>query len=207
MSAKLKIIIADDHELVRTGLASVLDFEDDMEVVGTAKNGQVAARMVDDLDPDVVIMDMVMPVLGGIEATQRIREKNADVKILILTSYDVPEEINKALSAGANGALLKSSPNRDVLKAIRRVAKGKESIASEISEEIKNIQELPQLSDRQLEILGSVTRGLSNQDIATQLGISRGSVKKHLATIFERLGVATRAEAAAMALSRKIIKQ
>ena len=201
MRKKLKVLIADDHEIVRTGLASVIDIEDDMTCVGAVCNGLQAAQAVARTKPDVVIMDLMMPEVNGIEATRKIRGEGQDVRILILTTFGSAGDIRGALDAGANGALLKSSPNRDIITAVRKLAKGQQVIDGDIQSILREELPRPDLTDAQMDILVSVSRGLSNKDIAKQFAISYSSVKRHLAAIFNKVGAATRAEAASIALS------
>lgn len=206
MSGKIRVLVADDHELVRAGLKSVIDLEDDMTCVGLAADGAEAAALAGTTRPDVVVLDLMMPVMGGLEAAERIIGRQPGVRVLILTSFGSAEELWRALDVGAAGALLKSTPNRELLKAIRRVAAGERVIGEEISGMLAENAAPVSLSERQAEILHSVTRGLSNADISSQLGISEAGVKKHLAVIFKKLGAATRAEAAALALRKHLLK-
>jgi len=205
MNTKIKVMIADDHELVRTGLGSLIDLNADMRCVGLVKNGALAVKCAAKARPDVIVMDLAMPVLGGIEATRQILAENADVRVLILTSYGTPDELRQVLEAGAAGILLKSSPNRNVLKAIRQLHEGQTVLEPKIKAMIADRSETVTLSDRQSEVLRFVARGLSNGDIATAFGITLAGVKKHLELIYAKLGVATRTEAIAKALHDKLI--
>ena len=207
MRKKLKVLIADDHEIVRTGLASVIDIEDDMTCVGAVRNGLLAAQAVARTKPDVVIMDLMMPEMNGIEATRKIRAEGKDVRILILTTFGSAGDIRSALDAGADGALLKSTPNRDIIAAVRRLARGLEVIDGDIQSILREELPRPDLTDAQMDILVSVSRGLSNKDIAKQFSLSYSSVKRHLAAIFNKVGAATRAEAASIALSNNWLKR
>ena len=203
---KIKVLIADDHSVVRMGLAALLGAEDDIEVVGEAKNGDEAVSQSVLLMPDVVVMDLVMPKKDGIAATAELREKLPSAKVLVLTSYSTSDGIAHAIDAGAAGALMKSAENETLIEAIRSVHAGRQFIPASIRRLISEDPPVPELSPRQLEILSSITRGLSNDDIAKQLGISRASVKTHILALFQKLGAATRAEAVAIALRKQLLK-
>ena len=204
MKRKVSILLVDDHEVVRSGLAAILSVERDFEVVGEAADGREAVKMVKRLSPDVVLMDLMMPVMNGDEATAAIVALKVPTKVLLLTTYGTAEEIGRALSSGAAGALLKTVSKQELFAAIRKVAAGERVIGADIAvgEETAAVD----LSPRQREVLESVTRGLSNADIALQLGISPSAVKLYLSTVFEKLGAASRAEAVAIALKRQLLK-
>ena len=203
---KIKILIADDHAIVRMGLATLLGAQDGFEVVGEASNGEQAVARALKLRPDVVIMDLVMPKKDGVAATAELRDKLPTAKCLILTSFGTAEELQNALHAGAAGILLKSTANSKLVATIRKVAAGKTVIADDVEQLISEEQPIPELSPRQREILESITRGLSNAQIALQLDISAESVKTHMSKLFTKLGAATRAEAAAIALRKHLLK-
>ena len=203
---KIKVLIADDHAIVRMGLAALISAEADIEVVGEAKNGTEAVRESLRLAPDVVIMDIMMPKKDGITATQELHEKLPTAKVLILTSVSASDGITRALAAGAAGAVLKNAENQSVIDAIREIVAGKQVIAKEVRRLIRKDPPAPLLSPRQQEILTSLTRGLTNDDIAKQLSISVPSVKTHLVALFAKLGVANRSEAVAIALRKHLLK-
>jgi len=203
---KIRVLIADDHSVVRMGLAALLGAEDDIEVVGEAKNGDEAVSQSILLTPDVVVMDLVMPKKDGIAATAELHEKLPSAKVLVLTSYSTSDGIAHAIDAGAAGALMKSAENETLIEAIRSVHAGRRFIPASIRRLISEDPPVPELSPRQLEILSSITRGLSNDDIAKQLGISVASVKTHILALFQKLGAATRAEAVAIALRKQLLK-
>lgn len=203
---KIKILIADDHAIVRMGLATLLGAQDGFEVVGEASNGEQAVTRALKLKPDVVVMDLVMPKKDGVAATTELREKLPTAKCLILTSFGTAEELQAALQAGASGILLKSTANSKLVATIRKVAAGKTVIADDVEQLLAEEQPIPDLSPRQREILESITRGLSNAQIALQLDISAESVKTHMSKLFAKLGAATRAEAAAIALRKHLLK-
>ena len=204
--SKIKVLIADDHAIVRMGLAALIGAESDIEVVGEAKNGIEAVRESLRLSPDVVVMDIMMPKKDGVSATQEIHEKLPTAKVLILTSVSASDSITRAIAAGAAGAILKNDENQSVINAIREIVTGKQVIAKEIRRLIRKDPPAPELSPRQQEILSSLTRGLTNDDIGKQLGISVPSVKTHLSALFNKLGVANRSEAVAIALRKHLLK-
>ena len=203
---KIRILLADDHTIMRMGLATLLESEPDMCVVGEAENGQVAIRLARELKPDVVIMDLMMPVLSGAEATRIIREENPGVRVIVLTTFGSSAELALAVRNGAAATLLKDTETADLVNVLRRVHEGKRIIPAEVLAMLDENAASADLTPRQLTILQSITRGLSNAEIAKQLGISEIGVKKHLQVIFNKLGAATRAEAAAIALRRQLLK-
>ena len=203
---KIKILIADDHAIVRMGLATLLGAQDGFEVVGEASNGEQAVSRALKLRPDVVVMDLVMPKKDGVAATAELREKLPAAKCLILTSFGTAEEMHAALKAGAVGILLKSTANSKLVATIKKIAAGKTVIADDVEQLLSEEPSIPDLSPRQREILESITRGLSNAQIALQLDISAESVKTHMAKLFAKLGAASRAEAVAIALRKHLLK-
>ena len=203
---KIKILIADDHAIVRMGLATLLGAQDGFEVVGEASNGEQAVSRALKLRPDVVVMDIVMPKKDGVAATAELREKLPAAKCLILTSFGTAEEMHAALKAGAVGILLKSTANSKLVATIKKVAADKTVIADDVEQLLSEEPSIPDLSPRQREILESITRGLSNAQIALQLDISAESVKTHMAKLFAKLGAASRAEAVAIALRKHLLK-
>ena len=202
---KIKVLLADDHMVVRMGIASLLTFAGGIEVVGEADNGLDAVKMAHELGPDVVLMDLQMPELGGAEATARIHAADPDVKILILTTFGTSAELKKAMDAGATGALVKSSSRTEIVGAIRGVMAGKQVLSDEIRHTIENFSSMPELSPRQIEILNLVAKGFSNKEIAEIIGISPDTVKEHVANIFQRIGASSRAEAATLAVNLGLI--
>lgn len=188
------------------GLVALLSAENDLTVVGEAKNGEEAVAQALRLAPDIVIMDLVMPKKDGVAATVELREKVPSAKVLILTSYSTSDGIAHAIAAGAAGALMKSAENDTLVDAIRTVNAGSLFISDEIRRLIAEDPPVPELSARQREILSSITRGLSNDDIAKQLGIGKASIKTHILALFQKLGAATRAEAVSIALRKHLLK-
>jgi len=203
---KISLLIADDHALVRMGLAALIRYEKDMTVVGEAEDGEIAVRKTKDLKPDVVIMDLKMPTMDGVEATRRITEEAPGTKVLILTTFGTSEDAGRAIAAGAAGALVKDEDNAQLLDAIRKIHAGETVFSQEILEAIENEKPEPALSPRQFELLQSAARGLSNTDIAELHGLSKDSVKHYLSDTFRKLGAANRAEAVAIALRKHLLK-
>ena len=206
MPAKLKILIVDDHAIVRDGLAAILKFQKDMAVVGEADDGQSAIQKAQELHPDVILMDLMMPNMNGADATAAIKQVLPDSQILILTSYGTSSDLSRAFRNGATGAITKSLPKEELLAAIRSVANGMRVASPEIEQTLKEEADMPSLTPRQLEILHSLTRGLTNDDIARELGLSKAGIKFHLLTIFRKLNVSNRTEAVGLA-SRKHLFQ
>ena len=203
----IRIVIADDHKLMRMGLVSLFNVQRDMKVIGEAEDGQSAVELVRSLKPDVVIMDLMMPRLSGADATAAIMSFSPGTGIVVLSSFTNSVDMARAISNGARGAQAKESPTEDLVDAIRTVAAGGTAISPEIAQFIREDPPPATLTERQLEILKSAARGLSNKDIAKQFGISPVSVKKHLTVIFAKLGAATRAEASVIAMRKNLLKQ
>ena len=204
--ARIRVLVVDDHLVVRMGVTALLSAETDIDVVGEAKDGEEALRMALCLRPDVVLMDLVMPRKDGIDATAELRARLPSTRVLILTSYSTSDGIAQALEAGASGAFMKSDENESLAHAIRAIHSGGRCIPLGVRRLMSDDPPIPKLSPRQHEILASITHGLSNDDIAKQLGISKGSVKTHILLLFQKLGAATRAEAVAIALRKRLMK-
>ena len=202
---KLRILLADDHLVVRMGIASIFSFEKDMEVVGETDNGADAVRLARELKPDVVLMDLKMPQLGGADATMQIHTADPDVKILILTTFGTSAELKKAMDGGASGALMKNSSQTELIEAIRDVMSGKLVMSGEIRHSIKDMDSTPEMSQRQLEILNLVAKGFSNKEIADIAGVSLETVKDHVKKILLKLGAGSRTEAAALAVTLNLV--
>ena len=205
MKDKISILIADDHLIVRTGLAALLGTERDFQVVGQAKNGIEAVRETVRLRPDVVIMDLVMPKKDGVEATAEISEKAPGSRVIMLTTFGTSDGIAHALAAGAKGAILKNADNAELVRAIRKVHNGGEFISAEIQQQLAADPPIPQLTQRQNEILAAMVRGLTDRDISRQLGIRLDGVNDHVRAILAKLGAANRTEAVAIALRKHLL--
>lgn len=206
MNAKIKILVADDHAVVRSGLALLLATERDFEVVGQAKNGEEAVALARKAQPDVVVMDLAMPKMDGAEATKRILEERPSTRIVILTSFGAADGVAHALEAGATGALMKTAEDETLIATIRRVAAGERVISPDIRRELTANPPVPELTPRQRDILASMTRGLTNKDIASELGIRRDGVDKHVNALLAKIGAANRTEAVAIALKKQLLK-
>ena len=204
--SKIRILLADDHMLMRMGIATLVSTAKDMTVVGEARNGREAVELAGSLRPDVVIMDLMMPEMSGGEATKAIHEAHPGIKIVILTTYGTSAELATAVTNGAVGVLLKDKVEMDLLNTIRFVVEGNQVIPTRLLAQIEEDKAMGKLTDRQMEILASVAEGQSNADIALQFGLSEITVKKHLSAIFERLGVANRSEAVALAFRKQMLK-
>ena len=203
---KTTVLIIDDHAILRMGLASLLNAKKDIEVIGDAANGRTGIQKILKLHPDVVIMDLMMPGMDGTETTRQLLAKAPDSKVLILTTFGTSDGITHALDAGAKGAIMKNCDFGELVTAIRTVAKGEEYLSPEVRRIITKDPPIAPLSPRQAEILQSIVRGLSNPDIAKQLGISLDMVKEHTEALFQKLGVANRPEAVAIALRKHLLK-
>lgn len=201
----IKVLIVDDHAILRMGLASLIESERDVCVAGDADDGETAIRKVLKLKPDVVVMDLMMPGMDGAETTRRLLEKMPEAKVLILTSFALADGLAHALEAGARGAVMKNADFAELLAAIRTVAAGGRAVSPEIERILAANPPVPALSPRQAEILASIVRGLSNADIALQLGISVDMVKEHANALFAKIGAANRTEAVAIALRRHLL--
>lgn len=205
MGGKTRILLADDHVVVRMGVAAAISFEQDLAVVGEAADGQEAVRMADELLPDVVVMDLMMPRLSGTEATSAIKEAHPGIHILVLTSFITSTDLGAALRAGASGALPKTSSQAEIIAAIRKVAAGERIITKAMERDLALNRLTPGLTARQIEVLRLASKGFTNQDIGRVLAISPNSVKDHLKLIYQRLGVSTRAEAITIAMHDGIL--
>lgn len=202
----IRVLLADDHEIMRMGLSALLETDAQITVVGEAADGEEAVRKARKLHPDVVVMDLMMPVKDGSAATHEIKSLNPETKILLLTTFGTADGIAHAIEAGAEGALLKSTTNSNIIKAIRALADGKQFISPEVKELLTKDPPVPELTERQRLILASITEGLTNLAIANRLGISEDGVKRHVNAIMAKLGADSRAEAVAIALRKHLLK-
>lgn len=201
----IKVLAVDDHPLVRKGIASILSNEGDMQLVGEAGNGREAVEMFRQFHPDIVLMDLRMPEMDGIQATQAIRKDYPEARIIALTSYDGDQDIYRALEAGVRGYMLKEMVHTDVLRAIRTVHSGKRLMPQEVAGRLSEYFPQVALTPREVEVLGHVARGLANKEIAEQLGTASGTVKMHIQNILEKLGAADRTHAVTIAIQRGIL--
>jgi len=201
----IRVLCADDHPLIRKGIASILANEADTLLVAEASNGREAVELFRTHKPDVVLLDLHMPELDGVAATKIILQEFPDARIIALTSYDGDQEIYRALDAGVRGYLLKEMVHTEVLRAIRRVHSGKRLIPSEVSERLS--EHFPQiaLTARETEVLGWVAEGLGNKEIADRLGTASGTVKNQIQTILGKLKAADRTQAVTIAIRRGIL--
>ena len=203
---QIKILIADDHAVVRLGLTSLLNAQKDMKVVAEAANGEEAVRLALRTRPDIAIVDLVMPRLSGAEVTARLKEKLPSCKTVILTSFGSHVGIAQALRDGAAGALAKTTDDDDLVPLLRRISAGERVITPDIQGELSADEPPPELTALQQEILAALTRGLSNKEIATVIGIKPEMIRDHLSVIFAKIGAANRTEAAAIALRKHLLK-
>ena len=206
MKNTIRVLIADDHTIVRIGLRTLLGAEKDIEVVGEAKNGEMAVKEALRLRPDVVIMDLMMPKMDGAEATAALHEKLPESKVIILTTFGSSDGIAHAIESGAAGALMKTADDAALISTIRSVAGGKTIISPDIKRLLAEDPPIPVLTTRQTEVLQSMMRGLTNRDIAKQLGIRQDGVNEHVAAILAKIGAANRTEAVAIALRKHLLK-
>jgi len=208
----IRIALADDQALVRTGFRLILQSEKDMEVVGEAEDGRAAVELVDAVSPDVILMDVRMPVLDGIEATRRVA---ADTRVLVLTTFDLDEVVFEAIRAGASGFLLKTSPADELVRAVRVVAAGDSLLSPSITRRL--VEEfarrpaaaepsgLDELTPRELDVLRLIARGLSNAEIAAELFVESSTVKSHVASILAKLGLRDRVQAVVAAYESGLV--
>ncbi len=210
MSGNVRLMITDDHPVVRAGLRGMLSGEPDFEVVGEATNGKEALALIGELRPDVVLMDLRMPEMDGVTAISHIKDEYPKTQILVLTTYESDADILRAIETGATGYLLKDAPREDLFGAIRLAAEGKSplapTVATRIMQRMRGDAEEEALSTREIEVLELVARGTSNKEIAKQLWVSETTVKSHMLHIFDKLGVADRTAAVTEALRRGILR-
>jgi len=205
---KIQILIVDDHPVVREGLAGMLAGQPDFAVVALAANGAESVTLFEQHAPDVVLMDLRMPVLDGVAAIQQIREKRPSARILVLTTYDSDADIVRAIEAGATGYLLKDAPREELFRSIRAAAQGESVLSPAVASRLMSRMRAPaeeNLSAREIEVLQLVARGTNNKEIGKQLHISTATVKTHLIHIFNKLGVNDRTSAVTVALEKRIL--
>lgn len=216
LGRKIRVLIVDDHAVVRQGLRMFIEMQNDMEILGEASNGNEAVEMSARLEPDVILLDLLMPEMDGVEATSRILESNPQARVLILTSFGEDEKVFPAIRAGAQGYLLKDVQPSDLVKAIRETHQGKAQLHPDIARRLmmavsddtinKKLnrasppQELDSLTEREREVLDLIARGLSNREIAKQMVISEKTVKTHVSNLLDKLNLDDRTRAAIWAL-------
>jgi len=210
----MRILIADDHPVVREGLSAMLNRQPDIEVVGEAENGRECVEKTRKLRPDIVLMDLRMPEMDGVEAMRQIAATNPEVRFIVLTTYDNDEYIFKGIEAGARAYLLKDSPREELFKAIRAVHRGESLIQPAVAGKVldrfaelsRQVQAPEALSDREVEVVKLMAEGAANKEIAVSLHISESTVKTHIQTIFQKLGVSERTGAVTQAIRKGIIR-
>lgn len=211
----IKVMIVDDQALARDGLELIVGTSPDIEVVGTADNGANALAKLDELSPDVVLMDLKMPVMNGVQATRRINEQFPTIKILVLTTFDADEWVVDAIRAGASGYLLKDSPREEIVRAIQDVTEGKTIVSPQIADTLYRMVKdgtptdssiAESLNEREREILKLLANGLTNADIAERIHLAEGTVRNYVSAIFAKLDVSDRTQAAAIAWRHGLVR-
>ena len=203
----IRVLIVDDHAMVRQGIATFIELQDDVELVGEAANGREAIARVDESNPDVVLMDLVMPEMDGVAATREIKARHPDVKVLVLTSFVNDAQLAPALQAGASGYLLKDISADELMKAIRAAQRGEAPLAPAVARKLiegvavprEDTRQLDQLTERERQVLALLGHGLSNKEIAAKLSISEKTVKFHVSGVLSKLRVSDRTQAALFA--------
>jgi len=203
---KTRLLIADDHIILRMGLVTLFENTPGFEIAGEADDGEQAVKETLRLKPDVVIMDLSMPVKDGIEATREIMSAVPETKILVLTTFATSDSISDVLAAGARGVVLKNIPREQLLSSIRRVVAGEQVLSEDVKAVLAEDPPVAPLSSRQSEILNMLAKGLSNREMAEILGISVTVVKEHITALYGKLGASNRAEAIAIALRKLLLK-
>jgi DNA-binding NarL/FixJ family response regulator len=206
VNQQIRLMVVDDHPVVRKGLIEMLRAESRLEVIAQASGGREAVEQFRAVRPDVVLMDLRMPDMGGVEAIEAIRCIDSDAKIIIMTAVDGEEDIYRGLRAGAKGYILKDAPDQEVVRAVHMTTEGRRYLAQSVAAKLADHLDSNQLSDRELEILGLMATGLSNKGIARRAGITEGTVKFHVNSILGKLGCASRTEAVASALKKGLIQ-
>jgi NarL family two-component system response regulator LiaR len=210
MGKQIQVVIVDDHDMVRRGLSTYLKVQNDMRLIAEADSGEEAIRICERYHPDVVLMDIVMPKMGGAQATRLIRAKFPDIQVIGLTSFQDKDLVQEMLRAGAIGYLLKNITGEDLVEAIRNAHHGKPSMSPEVAQELILSSQNPMpgedLTAREREVLVLLVEGLSNPEIAQRLVISRSTARAHVSHVLSKLGVTNRSEAVALALRKKLVE-
>ena len=207
--APIRVLIADDHPVVRDGLRGMLAGEPDLEVVGEAGDGIEVLANVDNLRPDVILMDLRMPGMGGVDAIRALTERRSPARVLVLTTYDSDRDVVPALGAGATGYLLKDAPRAELVRAIRAAARGEVVLAPSVATRLVTQLRSPAqetLSERELEVLTLIAQGETNRGAAARLFVSEATIKTHLLHIYAKLDVGDRAAAVAVAYERGLLR-
>ena len=203
---KIRVLLVDDHQVVREGLLAIVDYQDDMKVVGEADNGEQAVRLWQELRPDVTLLDLRMPGMNGVSVISAVRAIDPRARIVILTTYDGDEDVYRGMRAGASAYLLKDTRRDELLRCIRGVHAGETYVPPAIAAKLALHIRGERLTPRELQILELMAEGVSNRIIGQKLFISEGTVKSHVKSIFEKLGVLSRTEAVALAAKRGLIR-
>ena len=203
---RIRLMVVEDHHVVREGVVALLSSAADIEVVASVNNGVKAVAGFTALHPDVTLMDLQLPEMGGVEAIRKIREHDPDARVIVLTTYDGDEDIFRALQAGARGYLLKGMPFEELLRSIYAVHEGESSIPSVIAEKLAERDSSEQLTPRERSVLERIVAGRSNRDIASDLAISEATVKTHVNNLLSKLRVVDRTQAATAALQRGFVR-
>lgn len=201
----IRVLVADDHQIVRKGVVALINSEPDLTVVAEASDGQQAVALFNEHQPDIALMDLRMPGLGGVEAIKAIRQSAPAAKIIVLTTFDGDEDIYRALQAGAQSYLLKGMSYDELLDAIRTVHAGARRIPPAVAERLAERMSGQELTAREFQVLELIVKGRSNKEISTELAISEATVKSHINSLLGKLGVTDRTQAATTALQRGII--
>jgi DNA-binding NarL/FixJ family response regulator len=201
----IRVMLVDDHPAFRKGLAALIGTENDLEVVAETGDGNDAIQLFRRHKPDITLMDLRLPGMGGVEATIAIRKEFPDARVIVLTTFDMDEDIYRAMDSGAKSYLLKDTPEDELAATIRAVHAGQEKLAPKLAERLAQRQKRPELSQREMEVLQLLVRGRSNKEIASSLFITEDTVKAHLKTLFVKLGVQDRTDAAITAIRQGIV--
>jgi two-component system, NarL family, response regulator len=204
-STTIRVLIADDVAIVRQGLATIVDRDPEMTAIAQAEDGQQAIALFREYQPDVTLMDLRMPQMGGVEAIMAICAEFKQARIMVLTTYDGDEDIYRGLQAGAQGYLLKDAKPHELLNAIRMIHSGQKYVPPEVGAKLVQRMSNPELSERELDVLRLMAQGMSNQGIGTSLNVGESTVKSHVNRILSKLGVNDRTQAVIVAIKRGIV--